>query len=183
MIREAEDVNIVIMKIVYSVESVCLPDSQRAEQCLSSMVPWSIYALHLPKDLQPGVLGQFSSVTQLCLTPYGLQHTRLPCPSPTPRACSNSCPLFRWYHPTISSSVIPFSSCPQSFPASGSIQISQLFTSGGQKIKALASTSVLPMNIQGWFPLGLTGWISLQSKGFSRVFSNTAVRKHHFFSS
>ena len=103
----------------------------------------------------------------------------LPCPSPTPRACSNSCPLCRWCHPTISSSVAPFSSCPQSFPASGSSPVSQLFTSGGQSIEA--STSVLPVNIQDWFPLGLTGWISLQSKGLSRVFSNTTVRKHQFF--
>ena len=159
--------NIVIMKIIYSVESVCLPDSQKAEQRLSSMVPWSIYALHLPKGLQPGAFSsvQFISVTQLCLTPYGLQHIRLPCLSPTPRACSNSCPLLRWCRPTISSSVVPFSSCPQSFPASGSFQISQLFTAGGQKIEALASASILPMNIQGWFPLGLTGLISLQSKG------------------
>ena len=148
------------------------------------MVPWSIYALHLPKGLQPGVFSsfQFISVTQLCLTPYGLQHIRLPCLSPTPRACSNSCPLLRWCRPTISSSVIPFSSCPQSFPASGSFQISQLFTAGGQKIEALASASILPMNIQGWFLLGLTDLISLQSKGLSRVFSNTTIQKHEFFS-
>ena len=104
---------------------------------------------------------------------YGLQHTRLPYSSTTPRACSNSCPLSRWCHPTISSSVIPISSCLQSFPASGSFQMSQLFASGGQSIGVSASASVFPMNIQDWFPLGLTGLISLQSKGLSRVFSST----------
>ena len=109
------------------------------------------------------------------------QHTGPPCPSPTPRAYSNSCPLSWWCHPTISSSVLPFSSCPQSFPASGSFQMSQLFTSGGQSIGASASTSVLPMNAQDWFPLGWTGWISLQSKGLSRVFSNTTVQKPQLF--
>ena len=112
------------------------------------------------------------------LWPHGLEHARVPCPSPTPGACSNSCPSSRWCHPTISSSDIPFS-CPQSFPASGSFPMSRLFTSGGQSIGT--SASVLPMNIQGWFPLGLTGWISLLSKGLSRVFSNTTVRKHRFF--
>ena len=115
------------------------------------------------------------------LRPHGRQHTRLPCPSPTPRVYSNSCPLSQWCHPTISSSVIPFSSHLQSFPASGSFQMSQLFASGGQSIGVSASASVLPMNIQNWFPLGWTGWISLQSKGFSRVFSNTIVKKHQFF--
>ena len=119
-------------------------------------------------------LVQFSSVAQLCptLRPHGLQHARPPCSSPFPRPCSNSCPLSRWWHPTISSSVIPFSSCLQSFPISGSLQISQLFTSGGQSIEVSASASVLPMNTQDWFPLGWTGWISLQCKGLSRVFSN-----------
>ena len=125
---------------------------------------------------------QFShSVMSDSLQPQGLQHTRLPCPSPTPRACSNSCPLSWWCHPTISSSIVPFSSCLQSFPASGSFQISQFFSSGGQSIGASASASVLSMNFQDWFPLGLTGWISLQSKGFSRVFSNATVQKHQFF--
>jgi len=108
-------------------------------------------------------------------------HARLPCPSPTPRAYSNSCPSSRWCHPTISSSVIPFSSCLQSFPASVSFLISQFFASGGQSIGVSALASVLPMNIQNWFPLGLTGWISLQSKGLSRVFSSTTVQKHQFF--
>ena len=124
---------------------------------------------------------QFSSVAQLCptLRPHGLQHTRLPCPSPTPRACSNSCPSSWWCHPTISSSVIPFSSRLQSFPASGSFPVSQFFASGGQNTGV--SASVLPMNIEDWFPLGWTGWVSLQSKGLSRVFSNTTVQKHQLF--
>ena len=115
------------------------------------------------------------------LWPHGLQHTRPPCPSSTPRAYPNSRPSSRWCHPTISSSVVLFSSCPQSFSASGSFPVSQLFTSGGQSIGISASTPVLPMNIQDWFPLGWTGWISLQSKGISRVFSNTTVQKHQFF--
>ena len=121
---------------------------------------------------------QFScSVVSDSLQPRGLQHTRPPCPSPTPGIYPNSCPLSRWCHPTSSSSVIPLS-CPQSFPASGSFQMSQVFTSGGQSIGA--STSVLPMNIQDWFPLGLTGLISWVSKGLSSVFSNTTVQKHRF---
>ena len=103
------------------------------------------------------------------LWPHRLQHTRPPCPSPTPGAYSNSCPLSRWCHPIISFSVVPFSSCLQSLPASGSFQMSQFFASGGQSTGASASASVLPMNIQDWFPLGLTGWISFQSKGLSRV--------------
>ena len=121
------------------------------------------------------------SVVSDFLWPHGLQHARLPCPSPTPRVSSNSCPMSRWGHPTISSSVVPFASCPQSFPVSGSFPMSQLFTSGGQSIGASTSASVLPMNNQDWFPLGWTGWISLQSKGLSRVFSNTTVQKHQFF--
>ena len=128
-------------------------------------------------------VSQFScSVVSDSLQPHGLQHARFPCTSPTPRACSNSCPSSRWCHPTISSFVIPFSSCLQSFPASGSFPMSQLFASGGQSIGASALASVLPMNIQDWFPLGWTGWISLQSKGLSRVFSTTTVQKHQFFS-
>ena len=123
---------------------------------------------------------QFSSpVMSDSLWPHGLQHTRLPCPSPTPGACSNSCPLSRWCHPTISSSVIPFSSCLQSFSASGSFPMSRFFASGDQSIGVSASASVFPMTIQEWFPLGWTGWVSLQSKGLSRVFSNTTVQKHH----
>ena len=116
------------------------------------------------------------------LQPHELQHTRLPCPSLFPRVCSNSGPVSWRCHPTISSSVIPFSSCPQSFRASGSFPRNRLFSSGGQSIGASASVSVLPMNIQGWFPLGLSGSISLQSTGLSRVFSSTTVRKHQFFS-
>ena len=125
---------------------------------------------------------QFShSVVSNSLQPHGLQHTRLlPCPSPTPGAYSNSCPLSQWCHPTISSSVVPFSSHLQSFLASGSFQMNQFFASGGQSIGVSASTSVLPMNIQDWSPLGWTGWISLQSKGLSRVFSNTTVQKLSF---
>ena len=113
---------------------------------------------------------------------HGLQHARPLCPLPSPRACSNSCPLSQRCHPTISSSAIPFSSRLQSFPASGSFPVSEFFALGGQSIGASASASVLPMNIQDWFPLGCTGWISLQSKGLSRVFSNTTVQKHQFFS-
>ena len=126
---------------------------------------------------------QFSrSVVFNSLRPHGLQHAGPPCPSPTPRVYSNSCPLSWWCHPTISSSVIPFSSCLQFFPASGSFQKSQLVASRGQSTGASASTSVLTMNIQDWFPLEWTGWISLQPKGLSRVFSNTRVQKHQFFS-
>ena len=119
-------------------------------------------------------------VAQSCptLQPHGLQHAGPPWPSPAPRACSNSCPLSQWCHPTISSPVSPFSSCLQSFPASGSFSTSQLFASGGQSIGASASASVLPMNIQGWFPLGWTGWVSLPSKGLSRVFSSATIWKH-----
>ena len=123
------------------------------------------------------------SVVSDSLQPHGLLHTRPPYPSPTPRIYSNSCPLSRWCHPTISSSVVPFSSLLQPFPASRSFQMSQLFTSGGQSIGVSASTLVLPMNTQDWSPLGCTGWISLQSKGLSRVFSNTTVQKHQFFAS
>ena len=111
------------------------------------------------------------------LWPHGLQHARLLCPSQTPGTCSNSCPLSWWSHPIILSSVIPFSSCLQTFPTSESFQMSQLFASGGQNIGFQLLASVLPMNIQDWFPLGWTGWISLQSKGLSRVFSNTTVQK------
>ena len=126
---------------------------------------------------------QFShSVVSHSLRPHGLQHTRPRCPSPTPGVYPNSCPLSQWCHPAISFSVVPFSSSLQSFPASGSFLMSQFFTSGGQNIRVSASTSVLPMNIQDWFPLRWTGWISWQSKGLSRAFSNTTVQKHQFFS-
>ena len=124
---------------------------------------------------------QFShSVVSNSLQTYETQHARPPYPSPTARVYPNPCPSSRWCHPTISSSVVPFSSCPQSFPASGSFPMSQLFTSGGQSIGVSASTSVLPMNTQDW-SLGWTGWISLQSKGLARVFSNTTVQKYQFF--
>ena len=131
------------------------------------------------ENLKPSV--QFScSVMSNSLQHHEPQHTRPPCPSQTPRVHPNSCPLSWWCHPTISSSVIPFS-CPQSFLASGSFPMSQLFALGGQSIGVSASTSVLPMNTQDWSPLGWTGWISLQSKGLSGVFSNTTVQKHQFF--
>ena len=125
---------------------------------------------------------QFSrSVVSNSLQPQELQHARPPCPSPTPRVHPNSCPSSRWCHPAISSSVVPFSSCPKSLPASESFPVSQLFTWGGQSIGVSALASVLPKNTQGWSPLEWTGWISLQSKGLSRVFSNTTVQKHQFF--
>ena len=126
---------------------------------------------------EPGAYQFSCSVMSDSLRPHRLQHARLPCPSPTPRACLSS----QWCHPTISSSVTPFSSCLQSFPASGSFPMSQFFALGSQSICASASTSVLPVSIQDWFPLGLTGLILL-SKGLSRVFSNTTVQKHQFFS-
>ena len=125
---------------------------------------------------------QFShSVVSNSLWPHEPQHARPPCPSPTPGVYPNSCPSSRWCHPTISSSVVPFSSCPQSFPASGSFQMSQLFASGGQSIGVSASASALPMNTQGWPPLRWTGWISLQSKGLSRVFSRRHINLQKYF--
>ena len=125
---------------------------------------------------------QFSwSVMSDSLQSHGLQDARPSCPSPSPGLYPNSCSLSQWCHPTSSSSVFPISSHLQSFPASGSFQISQLFASGGQRIGVAASTSVLPMNTQDWTPLGWTGWISLQSKGLSRVFSSTTVQEHQFF--
>ena len=128
------------------------------------------------------LLVQFScSVMSNTLWPHGLQQARPPCPSPTPGVYLNSCPLSWWCHPAISSSVVPFFSCLQSFRALGSFQMSQLFASDGRSTAVSASVSVLPMNIQDWLPLGWTGWISLQFKGLSRVFSNTTVQKHQFF--
>ena len=125
---------------------------------------------------------QFScSVVSDSVWPHESQHARPPCPSPTPGVHSNSRPSSRWCHPAISSSVVPFSSCPESLPASESFPMSQLFAWGGQSIGVSASVSVLPMNTQGWSPLGWTGWITLQYKGHSRVFSNTTVQKHQFF--
>ena len=125
---------------------------------------------------------QFSrSVMSNSLWPHESQHARPPCPSATPGVYSDSCPLSRWCHPDISSSVVPFSSCPQTLPASESFPMSQLFTWGGQSIEVSALASVLPKKSQGWSPSEWTGWISLQSKGLSRVFSNTTVQKHQFF--
>ena len=129
------------------------------------------------------LVSQFShSVMSNTLRSHEPQHAKPPCPSPSPRVHPNSCPLSPWCHPSISSSIVPFSCCPQSFPASWSFPMSQLFTSGGQSIGVSASTSVFPMNTQDWSPLGWTDWISLQSKGLSSVFSNTTVQKHQFFS-
>ena len=143
------------------------------------------FYLWTTKDTSPNTFPtsvQFSpSVLSDTLWLHGLQHTRHPCPSPTPRACSNSCPSSLWCHPTISSSVVVFSSHLQSFPASGSFPISKFFAVGGHSIGVSASASVVPTSIQDWFPLGWTGLISLQFKAFSRVFSNTTVQKHQFF--
>ena len=140
-----------------------------------------------PRRTAPGEASggsfQFSrSVVSDSLRPHESQHPRPPCPSPTPGVYSNPCPLSRWCHPAISSSVTPFSFCPQSLPASGYFPMSQLFAWGGQSTGVSASASVLPMNTQDWSPLGWTGWIFLQSKGLSRIFSKTTVQKHQFFS-
>ena len=144
----------------------------------SSILDWKI-----PRTGAWQATVQFShSVVSDSFWPRGLQHARRSCPPPTSGAYSNSCPSSQWCHPTISSSVVLFSSCLQSFPASGSFPRSQFFASGGQSIGVSASAPVLRVNIQDWFPLGLTGWLSLQSKGLSRIFSNTTVQKHQFFS-
>ena len=138
--------------------------------------------MHTLKQHSERSVTQFKhSVISNSVQHYGLQHARPPCSSPTPGACSNSCPLSQWCHPTISSSAVPFSSCLQSFPASGSFATSQFFALDSQIIGPSVSVSVLPMNIQDWFPLGLTCLISLLSKGISRIFSNTTVQKHQFF--
>ena len=161
---------------------------------LAWRIPWTIQSMGLQHSLWASLAWRgFNDITQQVpsvqfsrsvmsdsLWPHGLQHARIPCLSPTPRAWPNSCPSSQWCHATISSSVIPFF-CLQSFPASRSFPVSQFFSSGGQSIGASASASVLPMNIQDWFPLGLTSLISLQSKGLSRVFSNTTVQNHPFF--
>ena len=148
------------------------------------MYCWSLVWRILSITLLAWVSQSVSSVAQLCPTlwPHESQHSRPPCPSPTPGVHSNSCPSSRWCHPAISSFVVPFSSCPQSLPASWSFPMSQLFAWGGQSIGLSALASVLPINTQDWSPLRWTGWISLQSKGLSRVFSNTTVQKHQFFS-
>ena len=147
---------------------------------------WKIWGLERLNDMIMTIYFssvQFSpSVVSDSLQPHELQHTRLPCPSSTSGVHSNSCPLSQWCHPAILSSVVPFSSCPQFFPASESFPMSQLFAWGGQSIGVSPSASFLPTNTQGWSPLEWTGWISLQSKGLSRVFSKTTVQKHQFFS-
>ena len=151
---------------------------------LSLHVCW--YPLSMLRKI-PSILTLFSSVQfslwvmSDSLRPHESQHARPPCPSPTPRVYSHACPSSQWCTPTVSSSVVPFSSCPQSLPASGSFPMSQFFTWGGQSIGVSASASVFPMNSQDWSLLGWTAWISLQSNGLSRVFSNTTVQKHHFF--
>ena len=162
---------------------ICIQDillgSKRTWQVTPHLFPVDAWLRHMHKKQIQSV--QFShSVMSDSLRPHGLQHARPPCPSPTPRACSNLRPLTRWCRLTISSSVVRFSSRLQSSPASGSFPRSQFFTSGGQSIWVSAVASVLPMNILDWFPLGLTAWISLQARGLSRVFSNTTVQKHQF---
>ena len=152
----------------------------KIQRTLSKSVTWIFKGRQMGFHFHDISVQFSSSVLSDSLWPNGLQHARPPCPSPTPGAYSNSCPSNRWCHPTISSSVIPFS-CLQSFPASGSFQRSQFFASGGLSIGVSASASVLPMNIQDWSPLGWTGWISLKSKRLSRVFSNTTVQKHQLF--
>ena len=149
----------------------------------SSTLAWKIPWTEEPGRLQFSSIHFDRSVVSDSLRPHELQHARPPCQSPTSGFYPDSCPLSRWCHPNISFSVVPFSSCPQSFPALGSYQMSQLFASGGQSIGVSASTSVLPMNTQEWSALGWTGWISLQSKGLWRVFSNTTVQRHQFFGS
>ena len=162
---------------------VYVPKAQRRQQVHSSLYLRVVNYILWHRQRFKFTSYQFSSVALVLsnsLLPHGLYHTRLPCPSPTPRVYSNSCSLSRWWHPTISSSVIPFSQL-QSFPASGSFPMSQFFISGARSNGVSASASVLPMNIQDWFPLRWADWISLQSKGLSRVFSNTTLQKHQFF--
>ena len=150
----------------------CLPDKQKLKKM--STIKSSL------KEMSNALLLFGCQVVSNSSWAHGLQHTRLPCFSPSPGVCPSTYPLNWWCHPTMSSFVAPFSSCLQSFPASGSFSMSQFFTSDGQSIGVSASASILPMNIQDWFPLGWTGWISLQSKGLSRVFSNTTVQRHQF---
>ena len=176
---------IILSHVITSCAAGCCCPGHESSLCLAvsstghlvAMLSWKTV-----KVLQCSCsVSQFShSVMSDSLWPHGLQHTRLPCPSPTARACSNSCLLSWWCHPAISSSVIRF--CLQSFPASGAFPISQFFASSGQSTGVSASAPVLPMNIQDWFPLGLISLISLQSKGLSRIFCNTTVQKHQFFS-
>ena len=177
-----EEIEELILKYIWNWILNCRSSFTREEQSWITLpVP-----TRAPQPEQRAHSIQFSSVQSLScvwlfVTPWTSAH-QASLSTPTPGACSNPCPSSRWCHRTISSSFIPFSSCLQSFPASGSFPVSQFFTSGGQSIGASASASILPMNIQDWFPLGLTGWIPLLSKGLSRVFSNTTVWKHQFFS-
>ena len=177
LLREAYDTGKQCSVAVQVVPQGFWPSSFRKEKNPGYTQVW-VWIATLPLSSSVKLVSLFSHLVMSdSLHPHGLQHARLPCPSLFPWVCSNSCPSSRWCHPTISSSVIPFS-CLQSFPASGSFPKSQFFASGGQSIGASASASVLPTNIQGWIPLGLTGLISLLSKGFSTVFSNTTVGKH-----
>ena len=158
-------------------EKLCVLFLQHNGLHISKQQSKLLLSLNGPDESRHSLLS--CSVAKSCLTlwPRGLQHARLPCPLLSPRVCSNSCPLSRWCHPTISSSVAPFSSCPQSFPASGSFLVSCIFASCSQSPGASASASILPMNIQDWYPFRLTGLISLLSKGLSRVLSGTTVGK------
>ena len=166
-------------------------NSGRVDSKVKFLFPLPLFYLSPQWIEHPPTFGEDRLLSRICqfslwvmsdsATPW-TAHTRYPCSSPSPRAYSNSCPSSQWCHPTISSSVVPFSSCLQSFPESGSFPMSQFFASGGQGIGVSSSASVLPMNIQDWFTLGWTGWISFQSKGLSRVFSNTTVQRHQFFS-
>ena len=141
-----------------------------------------VHVHHIKDAIQPSSVQFSCSVMSDALRPHESQHSRPPCPSPTPRVYPNSCPSSQWCHQAISFSVVPFISCPQSLPVSQSFPMSQLFAWGGQSTGVSALASFLPMNTQDWSPLGWTGWVSLQSKGLSRVFSNTTVQKHQFFS-
>ena len=169
-------------KINHNLSSKSSPES--CKPLTDSRAPKLYTREILPVQLLVKRSVQFSrSVVSHSLWPHESQHARPPCPSPTPGVYSDSCPSSRWCHPAISSSVIPFSSCPQSLPVSGTFPMSQLFAWRGQSFGASDSASVLPMNTQDWSPLGWTGWISLQFMGLSRVFSNTTVQKHQFFGS
>ena len=150
------------------------------QKCLAEYISCPLLTSDSIKSFQFSSVQFSRSIVSDSLWPHESQHARPPCPSPTPRVHSNSCPRSQWCHPAISSSVIPFSSCPQSLPASESFPMSQHFAWGGQSTGVSALASVLPMNTQDWSPLGWTGWISLQSKEFSRVFFNTTVQKHQF---
>ena len=184
-LNKAENRRIDAFELWYSKRFLRVPwTARRSNQSLVKEISseYSLEELMLKLKLQNFTSVQFShSVVSNSFWHHESQHARPPCPSPTAGVYPNPCPLSQWCHPTISSSVIPFSSCSQSCPASGSFQMSQLFASDGQSIGVSVSTSVLPMNTQDWSPLGWTGWISLQSKGLSRVFSNTTVQKHQFF--